>query len=122
MRLNSRITNANLPYNTRFPIILPQCHQFVDFLVRKVHFELAHFGWSYVLAKIQNRFWILHGQSVVRSYLKNCVFFCQLRNVESSTQFMAALPKERLVSGEHAFFSTRCDMFGLFFVTDLRKR
>ena len=82
-------------------------------LVRKVHFELAHYGWSYVLAKFQNCFWILHGQSAVRSYLKNCVF-CQLRSVESS--------KDRLVSGICAFFTTGCDMFGPFFVTILRKR
>ena len=87
-----------------------------------VYRGILRFGsrWSYVLAKIQNRFWVLHGQSAVRSYLKNCVF-CQLRNAESSTQFMAALPKERLVSGERTFFSTGCDMFGPFFVTDLRK-
>ena len=37
-------------------------------------------------------------------------------------QFMAALPNERLVSGERTFFINGCDMFGPIFVTDLRKR
>ena len=57
LRSHSRIANANLPFSARFPIILPQRHNFVELLVHKVHFEFGHFGWSYVLAKIQNRFW-----------------------------------------------------------------
>ena len=35
---------------------------------------------------------------------------------------MAALPKERLVSGERAFFVTRSDLFGPIFVTEFRKK
>ena len=37
-------------------------------------------------------------------------------------QFMTALPKERLVSGERAFFVTGCDLFGPIFVTELRRK
>ena len=63
LRSHSRIINADKTFDTRFPTILPKKYNFVELLVRKVHYDLGHFGWSYVLAKIQKRFWILHRQS-----------------------------------------------------------
>ena len=59
---HSHIINADKSYDARFPIILPKRHNFVELLVRKVHYDLGHFGWSFVLARIQERFWILRGQ------------------------------------------------------------
>ena len=56
---HSRIINADKPFDTQFPIILPKKTNFVELMVRKVHYDLDRFGWSYVLAKIQERFWIL---------------------------------------------------------------
>ena len=90
--------NVDMLYDACFSIILPKRHNFVELLIRKVHYKLEHFGWSFVLAKIQRRFWILRGQSSVRSYLKSCAF-CQFKNAKSSSQLMAALPKERLIAG-----------------------
>ena len=121
LRSHSRIVNADMKYDARFPIILPKKHNFVEMLVRKTHCELGHFGWSFVLARLQKRFWILRGQTCVRSYIKNCVF-CQFRRAKSSSQMMAALPKERLLSGERAFFATGCDFFGPINVTEFRKK
>ena len=70
LRSHSRIINADRSYDAHFPIILPKRHNFVELLIRKVHYELNHFGWSFVLARIQERFWIIRGQSSVRKYLK----------------------------------------------------
>ena len=77
IRSHSRIVNANMKHDARFPIILPRKHNFVELLVRKLHCELKHFGWSFLLAKLQERFWVLRGQSCVHRYLKNCTF-CQI--------------------------------------------
>ena len=121
LRSHSRIVNADMKYDARFPIILPKKHNFVEMLVRKTHCELGHFGWSFVLARLQKRFWILRGQTCVRSYIKKCVF-CQFRRAKSSSQMMAALPKERLLSGERAFFATGCDFFGPITVIEFRKK
>ena len=121
LRSQTRIIDTNKPFDARFPVILPQRHNFVELLIQKIYYDLGHFGWSYVLAKIQNRYWILHDQSAVPSYLKNCVY-CKFCGAESSTQFMVALPKERLVLGERAFFVTGCDQIGPIFVTELRKK
>ena len=74
LRSHSRIVNADKPYDARFPIILPKRHNFVELLIRKVHYDLGHFGWTFILARIQEHFWILCGQSSLCSYLKNCTF------------------------------------------------
>ena len=44
LRLYSRIVNANIPFDARFPINLPQRHNFVELLTRRVHYDLGHFG------------------------------------------------------------------------------
>ena len=56
LRSHSRIVNADKTYDARFPIILPKQHNFVELLIRKVHYALGHFGWSFVLARLQERF------------------------------------------------------------------
>ena len=62
------------PFNTRFPTILPKRHNFVDDLIRKVNFEVGHFGWSYVLAKLQKRFWVIRREVSGAQLLKKlCV-------------------------------------------------
>ena len=81
---HSRIINANMLYNVSFLIILPKQHNFVELLIPKVHYELGHFGSSFVLARIQRRFWILRGQSSMCGYLKSYTF-CQLKNAKSSS-------------------------------------
>ena len=60
---HSWVVNADKTYDAHFPIILPKQHNFVELLVRKVHYKLGHFGWSFVLARLQERFWILSGQA-----------------------------------------------------------
>ena len=87
----------------------------MELLVRKVRYEIGHFGWSFVLAKLQEHFWVLRGQARVRKYFKKCTF-CPFRNAKSSSQMMAALPKERLISVERAFHTTGCDFFGPIFL------
>ena len=74
LRSHSQIINADKPYDVRFLMILPKRHNFVELLIRKVGYELGHFGWLFVLARIQERFWILRGQASVHGYLKNVLF------------------------------------------------
>ena len=93
LRSHSRIINADMTYEARFPMILPKQHNFMELLIRKVHYGIGHFGWSFFLARLQKRFWVLRGQVSIRKYLKNCNF-CQFRNAKSSSQLMVALPKE----------------------------
>ena len=70
---------------------------------------------------LREHFRILRGQSSVCSYLQNCTF-CQFRNAKFSSQLMVALPKERLITGERAFYATGCNFFGPITVTEFRKK
>ena len=46
----------------------------------------------------------------------------QIKTAKSSSQLMAALPKERLIYGERAFYTTGCHFFGPIMVTEFRKK
>ena len=59
LRIHSRIVNSNMTYDKRFPILLPRRHHFVEMLVRQYHINANHFGWSYVLSRIQDKYWIV---------------------------------------------------------------
>ena len=48
--------------------------------------------------------------------------FCQFHNTKSSSQLMAAIPKERLISKERAFHATGCDFFEPIIVTEFRRK
>ena len=77
LRSHSRIVNADKSYDARFCIILLKHHNFVELLILKNHYDLGHYGCSFVIARIQERFWILCGQSSasVHSYLRKIIFF-----------------------------------------------
>ena len=57
------------------------------------------------------RFWIVHGHSTVRHYLKNCQT-CLLWEARACGQVMAPLPKCRVTPGFRAFSCTGVDYFG----------
>ena len=86
-------------------------HHFVEMLLRQYHISADHFGWSYVLSRIQDKYWIVRGQSTVRHYIKPCIF-CQFKRAKSSKQLMAPLPKERTFTGQRVFLISGWDIFG----------
>ena len=71
MHIHIHIINSGETYDRRFPILLPHKRHFVEILIRKYHLKSNHFGRSFMLAQLQMRYWIIHGQSTVRHYRKN---------------------------------------------------
>ena len=76
---------------------------------------LRHSGYSRVLGRIRQKFWIANGVSAVRFYLKDCVF-CDFRRAREGKQLMAPLPIERITSGGRPFEVTGVDFWGPEFV------
>ena len=63
--LDGRLTNANyLPYDTKYPIILPRGHHVTRLIVKHYHDKANHTrGVNFFLAQLTQRFWIiLHGK------------------------------------------------------------
>ena len=81
---------------------------------------LGHSGKKYVLAYLRQRYWLIHGNSMVRKVLADC-WDCKRRQGKVGEQKMADLPEDRVNPGEPPFSCVGVDYFGPFFVREKKK-
>ena len=61
-----RLGNSDLPYSTRYPILLSRDHPFTVLVVKRAHQSLSL--WSK-----RSQYWIPQGRAYVRQYINKCV-------------------------------------------------
>ncbi|KRX93138.1 hypothetical protein T4E_2929 [Trichinella pseudospiralis] len=66
LRVGGRLTFAELPQETRNPILLPHGDEVVKLLIQHVHEQQLHAGVNQTLAATRRRFWITRGRSAVK--------------------------------------------------------
>ena len=72
VRCKGRIANADLPYETRFPALLPRDHYISTLLVRQAHERVHHSKVAATLAQLRMRFWIVRGRQLVKKITSRC--------------------------------------------------
>ena len=73
LRVGGRVRRANLPDNTKHPIILPNKHHTTTIIIRYEHENLGHAGRNHVLSNLRTKYWIIAGNAAVRRVLASCV-------------------------------------------------
>ena len=111
LRVEGRLENADLPTDTKHPIILPSRHALTRLVVLYEHSDAGHAGPSYTLMKTRQRFWIIHGISSVKRYLADCAK-CSLKKAKPIRQLMADLPSFRVTAVNKQFKFCGTDYFG----------
>ena len=111
LRVEGRLENADLPTDTKHPIILPSRHALTRLVVLYEHSDAGHAGPSYTLMKTRQRFWIIHGISSVKRYLADCAK-CALEKAKPIRQLMADLPSFRVTAVNKPFKFCGTDYFG----------
>ena len=111
LSVGGRISHAPISDSRKHPAIIPPESPIATLIVRDAHVGRGHCGREQVLAKIRERFWIVHGSSVTRQMLKSCVY-CRRRFARPASQQMADLPPDRVASGLPPFTNTGVDFFG----------
>ena len=114
LRVGSRLINANISKEQKFPIILPGKDDIVVSIIRSVHSSLIHAGPKHTLTSIRQKYWINQGLQATKSVVNSCVD-CQKRFKLPMTQKMAALPDFR-VNAAAPFEKTALDLAGPFLV------
>ena len=110
LRVQGRLQNSNLPFDTLHPIILPRRHHVTRLIVEDCHTKNNHFGGvQYILNSLRIRFWVSH--SSVKFYLDRCLPCLRIR-AQTGKQIMAPLPAERVATHEHPFAASGVDYFG----------
>ncbi|XP_067040969.1 uncharacterized protein [Acropora muricata] len=116
VRCNGRLRYAEcLPYDTRFPIILPRGHWVTTLIVKHYHEKGYHAsGTNQTLADLSSRFWIIAAREEIRAWEKNCTE-CRKRKAKPASQVMAPLPRIRVKEPLRAFSKIAVDFAGPFF-------
>ena len=94
LRRNSRLINADLDYDTKFPVIIPSGH-IARLLIRFQHIYLNHSGVDSVISSLQTKFWIIKARKVTKSVIISCVP-CQRHNSRACNEIAAPLPRDRV--------------------------
>nr|XP_026695063.1 uncharacterized protein LOC101242224 [Ciona intestinalis] len=111
LRVGGRLLEAGLEEDSRHPMILPSHHHVTDLIIQYYHVKAGHCGTQYVLGLVREMYWIVHGHSAVRRYLKECRP-CRRWKAKVGEQVMAPLPKCRVVAGNAPFTATGVDYMG----------
>ena len=120
LRVGGRIKHADVPYDTKFPIILPRNSHVTVLVIRYYHERVAHQGRGITLNEIRsNGLWIIGGSSAVASTIRQCVTCRRLRGI-AQEQLMADLPEDRFEQAA-PFTYTAVDYCGPWYIKERRK-
>ena len=115
IRSTSRLEFAEyLPYDTKFPIILPRGHWVTKLIVKSYHEEANHSaGVNFILAQLSQRSWIMAAREEILDWEKSCNEYKRRKN-KTAKQVMAPLPNVRLRFTFRPFDQTAVDFAGPF--------
>ena len=108
LRCRGRTGLSSLPYDTRFPILLP----------RGRHDQVMYNGVAETLVQVRSKYWIVKGKQTVKNIISKCVVCKKLEGRPYGIPPSSQLPGFRL-SDEFAFTSIGVDFAGPVYVKDI---
>jgi hypothetical protein len=95
IHVGGRLTNADIPFNERHPILLPTKHNFTNLLIKNYHYKYLHMGAQTLLTQIRQRYWPIDGKNTIKRVIRKCIL-CFRYKAPTMNQIMASLPEDRL--------------------------
>ena len=118
IRCHGRIEASPLPYDTKFPTLLPSDHHITRLIVMQCHEDVIHNGERETLTQLRSRFWITKGRQVVKKIISKCTPCRKLEGKSYGIPAAPALPDFRL-SNDFAFTRVGVDYAGPLYVKDI---
>ncbi|XP_051168523.1 uncharacterized protein LOC127286209 [Leptopilina boulardi] len=109
LRVGGRLSNSDLNFNQKHPIVLPRNHSVTSMIIREQHEKLQHAGVQATLYAVRELYWPIDGRNITRKVLRQCVT-CVRVNPQGFDYKMGNLPADRV------------DYCGPFFVKEKRYR
>ncbi|KAL7725745.1 hypothetical protein ACLKA6_000636 [Drosophila palustris] len=110
LRVGGRLSNSELPFCAKHPIILPKSHRITKLILEHEHWTHLHPGVSALFVIVRQRYWILGARNLIRKITHDCLK-CFRHRHHTAQQFMADLPAVR-VTQAFPFENTGCDYAG----------
>ncbi|XP_062704820.1 uncharacterized protein LOC109430144 [Aedes albopictus] len=112
LRMEGRCDRAELlPFDMRFPIILPKNCSVTQLIVRHYHEAYGHAFRETVKNEIKQRFFVFSLSSVVAKVEQNCIW-CKVHKNRPKCPRMASLPVQRLTPYQRPFTFVGIDYLG----------
>jgi hypothetical protein len=116
LRVGGRLEKSQLPYDAKYPIIVPSRNHLCTLLVRHYHTRCKHAkGTNALLAETRQRFWILNGRAEIKRFQQSCILCIKIKKKQGE-QLMASLPSFRVTVPIRAFAKCGIDFAGPFTV------
>lgn len=116
IRVGGRLTNSELKYEQKHPIILPYKHRLTDLIIREAHLKNLHAGIQNLLSIIRLKFWPINGKNAVKRIIGSCQV-CYRVNPRPTNFLMGSLPRSRVVPSR-PFSKCGVDYAGPIYVKD----
>ena len=120
LRCAGRMEKSELYYNSKYPILLPPNHYYVQLLIIHTHNQLFHCGVASVINKIHEHFWIPKLQQQVKILLRKCVICKRYQGKPYKISISPPLPKIRIIEAP-PFSVTGIDYTGALLVKENRE-
>lgn len=99
LRVGGRLTNSQLGYDSRHPIILPRRDHIVDLIIDYHHRKNLHTGPQLLMSLLRQKYWIMAARNIVRSRVQKCNVCFKTRPV-NQFPMMASLPACRVTEAK----------------------
>jgi len=110
LRVEGRLQQSELSYQTMHQIILPpNCH-LTKLIVSSEHYRLHHAGPQLLITSLRERYWIPRIRNIVKTVIHHCLT-CYRFKAQASQQLMSELPSHRF-RPSRPFLTTGVDYAG----------
>ena len=110
-RCGGRLSNAEIAYTTKHPILLPKDHYFTKLVILRAHERVLHNGVRETLTELRSMFWIIRGRSVVKLIIRQCTVCLRYEGKPYNIVSPPPLPEFR-VREQPPFIYTGVDFAG----------
>ncbi|XP_072392255.1 uncharacterized protein [Diabrotica undecimpunctata] len=110
LRIGGRLKYASVPFDQKYPLLLPSKNQLVKLMLRREHIRLCHAGPQCTLSNFRLKYWPLDALREIKRIINSCKI-CFRFKAQTASQLMADLPRERLVCSQ-AFTTVGTDLGG----------
>ena len=111
LRCQGRLANADIPYETRYPVLLSPTHHLTTLIVKECHEQVKHNGVKETLTQLRSRYWVVKGRSLEWKLIYRCVICRRIEGKPYTILSAPALPDFR-VSESPPFTYTGLDFAG----------
>lgn len=121
VRVGGRLTNSELDFESKHPVLLPRNDHVTNLLIDYHHVKYLHAGPELLLSLLRQKYWVISARRVVRQRVHLCNT-CFRMKPQPSYPIMSDLPDIRTRQVIKAFTNTGVDYAGPIPYVPIRRR